>query len=308
MTLAFIRVRPCVFLLAAALLAVSPQIAAAQRPQPAPATAGAERQGRTAAVPPAAFAADTQDANETRERLQQLLDKYPPTLGQVLKLDPSLLERPEYMAAYPALAAFVAEHPEVAHNPAFFFANVRGANWPQPNDRRTPGYDMMANVLGGLAGLTVFAVVTATLIWLIRTIIDYRRWNRLSKVQTEVHTKLLDRFTANDDLLAYIQTAPGRKFLESAPIPLHEEARSIGAPLSRILWSVQAGVVLSLLGIGLLFVSGRVNEEVAQGVFVIGTLVIALGLGFVASAGVAYGISRRMGLLERPAASAQEHA
>jgi hypothetical protein len=307
MTLAFIRLRPCVFLLAAVLLAVSPQIVAAQRPQSAPAPA-AERQGRAVAVPPATFAADTQDANETRERLQQLLDKYPPTLGQVLKLDPSLLERPEYMAAYPALAAFVADHPEVVHNPAFFFANVRGPNWSQPNERRTPAYDLMANVLGGLAALSVFAVVTATLIWLIRTIIDYRRWNRLSKVQTEVHTKLLDRFTANDDLLAYIQTPPGRKFLESAPIPLHEEARSIGAPLSRILWSVQAGVVLSLLGLGLLFVSGRVNEEVAQGVFVIGTLVIALGLGFVASAGVAYGISRRMGLLERPAASAQEHA
>jgi hypothetical protein len=306
MTLAFIRLRPCVFLLAAILLAVFPGLAAAQR-QSAPA-APAERQGRTVAVPPATFAADTQDANETRERLQQLLDKYPPTLGQVLKLDPSLLERPEYMAAYPALAAFVAEHPEVAHNPAFFFANVRGPNWAQPNDRRTPAYDMMGNVLGALAGLTVFAVVTATLIWLIRTIIDYRRWNRLSKVQTDVHTKLLDRFTANDDLLAYIQTPPGRKFLESAPISLQEEPRSIGAPLSRILWSVQAGVVLSLLGLGLLFVSGRVNEEVAQGVFVIGTLVMALGLGFVASAGVAYGISRRMGLLERPAASAQEHA
>jgi hypothetical protein len=305
MTLAFIRVRPGVFLLAAVLLAVFPELAAAQR-QSAPA-APAERQGRTVAVPPAAFAADTQDANETRERLQQLLDKYPPTLGQVLKLDPSLLERPEYMAAYPALAAFVAEHPEVAHNPAFFFANVRGPNWPQ-NERRTPAIDLMENVLGGLAAISVFVVVTATLIWLIKTIIDYRRWNRLSKVQTEVHTKLLDRFTANDDLLAYMQTPPGRKFLESAPIPLHEEAPSIAAPLSRILWSLQAGVVLTVVGLGLLFVSGRVDPEIVQGVFVIAVLVVALGVGFIVSAAVAYGISRRLGLFERPAASAQEHA
>jgi hypothetical protein len=42
----------------------------------------------------------------------------------------------------------------------------------------------------------------------------------LSKVQTEVHTKIVDRFTANDDLLAYIQSPAGSKFLESSPIHL----------------------------------------------------------------------------------------
>ena len=47
----------------------------------------------------------------------------------------------------------------------------------------------------------------------------HRRWSRLSKIQTDVHNKLLDRFTSNEDLLAYIQTPVGRKFLESAPIP-----------------------------------------------------------------------------------------
>lgn len=306
MTLALFRVRPGM-VLAAALLAAFPQIASAQRPSAQPGSP-AERQGRQTVAVPSAITSDTQDANETRDRLQQLLEKYPPALGQVLKLDPSLLDKPDYMATYPALAAFVGEHPEVARNPAYFFANVRGPNWPQPNDRQSRGMEVLEEVLGGLAGLAVFAIVTGTLVWLIKTVIDYRRWNRLSKVQTEVHTKLLDRFTANDDLLAYMQTPPGRKFLESAPIPLHEEARSIGAPLSRILWAVQAGVVLFLLGVGLLFVTGRVSVEITQGVFVMGVLVIALGLGFIASAAVAYGISRRLGLFEQSAASQQEHA
>ncbi len=308
MTLATARDRFLTFALAGALLGGLPGTAAAQR-QTGPSSASQEQEIqrlRDRVAKQMVVGTELQDANETRDRLQQLLDKYPPTLGQVLKLDPSLLGKPDYLASYPALAAFVAEHPEVAHNPAFFFANVRGPNWPQPNDRQSRGIQIMENVLAGLAALTVFAIVTGTLVWLIKTIIDYRRWNRVSKVQTEVHTKLLDRFTANDDLLAYMQTPPGRKFLESAPIPLHEEARSIGAPLSRILWSVQAGVVLSLLGIGLLFVSGRVVEDIAQGVFVIAVLVLALGIGFIASAGVAYGISRRLGLFERP--PAQEHA
>ncbi len=78
---------------------------------------------------------------------------------------------------------------------------------------------------------------------------------------------------------------------EGAPRPL-------GAPVSRILWSVQAGVVLAVAGLGLLFVSGRVIPEVAEALWVFGVLALALGLGFVFSAFVAYFISRRMGLFE----------
>jgi hypothetical protein len=141
----------------------------------------------------------------------------------------------------------------------------------------------------------------AALGWVIRTIINYRRWNRLSKTQTDVHTKLLDRFTANDDLLAYMQTTAGKRFLESAPIPLDGEVRQIAAPLSRILWSVQAGVVLAAGAAGLLFVSGRVIEEAAQPLFAVAVVGLALGAGFVVSAIVSYAMSRSLGLLDPPA-------
>jgi hypothetical protein len=302
MTLEFVRTSPMTLVSAAVMAVVASAPLDAQRqPAPSPGRAAVERQGQTVAAPPASVPEDRQDANETRDKLQQVLEKYPPALGQVLKLDPTLLQNPDYLAPYPNLAAFVAQHPEIAHNPQYFFANVRNVFWLEPRDRQSPALEAMKDVLAGIALFSAFLVVTATLTWLIRTTIDYRRWNRISKVQTDVHTKLLDRFTANEDLLAYIQTPSGRKFLESAPIPLQEEARTIGAPFSRILWSVQAGVVLTLAGAGLLFVNGRVAEEVAQVLFVVGVLTVALGLGFVASAAVAYGISRRLGLFDRPA-------
>ena len=103
-------------------------------------------------------------------------------------------------------------------------------------------------------------------------IVTHRRWNRLSKVQYEVHNKLLDRFTSNEDLLAYVQTPAGRRFLESAPIPMQDEAPMLSAPFSRILWSVQAGIVLTIAGIGLLYVSSRFIDEPAQFFMVIGVL------------------------------------
>jgi hypothetical protein len=115
-------------------------------------------------------------------------------------------------------------------------------------------------------------------------------------VQTEVHNKLLDRFTSNEDLLAYIQTPAGRRFLESAPIPT-ESPRSIGAPLGRILWSIQAGAVLTVAGLGLQVVSARSIDEVAQPLSAVGIVVLAIGLGFGVSALLAYVLSRRLGLV-----------
>jgi hypothetical protein len=154
-----------------------------------------------------------------------------------------------------------------------------------------------------LAGTGVFAAGAAfigVLVWVIRSIIDHRRWLRLSRVQAEVHTKLLDRLTTNEDLLTYIQSPAGRRFLESAPITLESEPRTTSAPVSRIIWSLQAGLVLAALGSGFWFVQQRTSTEAAEGFFIIGVIAFALGVGFTASAVLAYAVSVRLGLVQRP--------
>src|SRR5262245_585638 len=80
-----------------------------------------------AAAQPQPRPIDEQKATETREQLRQILDQYPPSVRQVLRCDPSLLTRQEYMATYPTLAAYVAQHPEVAHNTAYFIAGACGS-------------------------------------------------------------------------------------------------------------------------------------------------------------------------------------
>ena len=88
-----------------------------------------------------------------------------------------------------------------------------------------------------------------------------------------------------------------RRFLEAAPNSLQAGARPGGAPFSPVLWSMQAGVVLAVAGLGLLLVSRTAIPEVAPGLSGMGILTVALGIGFVLSAVVAYALSRRMGLL-----------
>jgi hypothetical protein len=233
------------------------------------------------------------DAQRTLQELSNLLDRYPPALRGALAMDPSLLSNEQYLAAYPALVSFLETHPEVARNGSFY---VGGGSPHGPQDSR----EIWRQVLDGIGVFGGFGMAIGVVVWLIRTIIDYRRWSRLARVQTDAHTKLLDRFTANDDLLAYIQSPAGSKFLESSPIKLDAGPRSMGAPLGRILWSVQGGLVLMAGGIGLQAVSGRLADDSAQALHVLGVLGIALGTGFVISAIISFVISQRLGLIESP--------
>lgn len=235
------------------------------------------------------------DARQTQEDFRELLAKHPPSLGRVLKLDPSLMTNDAYLATYPALATFLKQHPEVARNPHYFldFVAVSLGEYRQPSE----GVRMWEEAMQSFTIVTVMAIILGVLYWLIKTVVEQRRWSRQTKIQTEVHTKLFDRLSSNEDLLAYIQSPAGRRFLDAAPLP-PAQPRPVGAPISRILWSVQAGIVIVAAALGMLFISGRVIEEVAQPLFAMATIGIALGIGFVVSSAVAYVLSKNMGLIE----------
>ena len=143
-----------------------------------------------------------------------------------------------------------------------------------------------------------------TVAWLVRSAIDYRRWLRAMKIQTEAHTKIVDRLASNEDLLAYMQSPAGQRFLTASSIAvpsMDQPLAPMGAPFNRILWSVQAGVVLTTAGAGLWLAKNGVLDEAAQAMQVVAILTMALGLGFVLSALASYALSRQLGLVNSPA-------
>ncbi len=279
------------------LFADSPFASGAQRPAGAPDEPATSRPAESQVV-----VTSDQDARETRTDFENVLKRLPPTVGRVMRLDPSLMRNAAYLAPYPTLAAFLQSHPGVVQNPGYYLEHIEYQFWNprQPEDARTQAIRVWEQMMQGFAILAVFSTATFALLWVIRTLIEHRRWHRTSRVQTEVHTKLLDRFSSNDELMAYMQTAPGRRFLESAPLPVEGPAPAMAAPLSRILWSLQAGVVLAVAAIGVLIISGQVIEEISQPLFALGVLVLALGIGFIASAAASFLVSRRLGLLDAP--------
>lgn len=242
------------------------------------------------------------DAQETREQLQQLLRQFPPNLGQVLRYDPSLLTRADYLAPYPQLVAYLQQHPDIARNASFYLG---GFDYYEIRRREPmpPEIEALGVLLGGMGAFLAVSAFIGVLTWLVRAVIQHRRWLRQSKVQADIHAKLMDRMTTNEELLAYIQSPAGRRFLESAPIQPEAEAPRHGAPIGPIIWSMMAGVVLSTVGIGFRLAAQSVTDQAQQAFTVVGVIILALGAGFIFSSIMAYLVSARLGLFpQRPIA------
>lgn len=156
----------------------------------------------------------------------------------------------------------------------------------------------VSGFMSDIVPFLVFVGVTLALLWILRTFLDNRRWNKMVKVQTETHAKLLDRFASSQEMLAYVQSDAGKKFLE---MPIFESQRKqvSNLPFSRILWSVQIGIIAAVLGIGFLILRGRVSPDADMGFQIFGTLVLTLGVGFIVSGGVSYLLAKHFGLLEQ---------
>src|SRR5688572_3501157 len=276
-------------LLALTLSAVArAQDAPAEAPGDAPAVGAAEdaAAAREAAVDTEpAPEVGTRSGHAVRSELGAILRQHPPELATILALDPALLSNAEFIAGYPDLARFVAEHPEVGRSRFYL------ADFPTPHDRSDFG-----DVVEMMTIFSVFLVMTLGVAWLLRTIIEQRRWSRLTRTQSEVHNKILERFGTSEALLEYMRSPAGTKFLESAPIPLRADAPVQNAPIARSLWSIQIGVVVAAGAVGMLLASGRLDRDAAEGFFTLGVIGLCIGAGFVLSAVVALVLSRRLGL------------
>jgi hypothetical protein len=246
---------------------------------------------------------DRESAAETRERLHQILKELPPSLAQVLRLDPQLASNADYLAPYPRLAAFLKQHPEVSRNPGFFLGEPRFT--PFEVNSRDQTIRALQATGAGIGVFLFFMVALAVVAYIGRGILEHRRWLHATKVQTDAHTKIVDRLGSNEELMAYVQSPAGQRFLSSTVLTVDPESRGLGmsAPIGRILGSAQIGIVVAFGGLGLWIAKNYVIDEVSQALSVVSILGTALGVGFVLSAALAYGMSRHLGLIRSTSTS-----
>jgi hypothetical protein len=300
MTLSRVKIQLATVLAATFLTSpFSTPVASAQQPQANP---PAER----GATPPAPGQAGTvpvaisQDARQTREEFEGLLRRLPPSVGRVLRTDPSLMRNQSYLATYPTLSAFLQQHPEVVNNPGYYLENITVTFWspPTPPDPTSAALNMWRNLIEAVFVFLGVIGVTLGVLWLIRTVLNHRRWLRVYRTQLELQSKMVDRFPNSEELIAYLRSSATTPAMVEPQPPVTSPKMALpGTPINRVLWSVQAGLVLSALAVGLILVSRSVLPEVGEVFYSIGVLVLATGIGFVLSAAASYILSQRLGIL-----------
>jgi hypothetical protein len=246
------------------------------------------------------------DVAALQDQLLQLL-RVSPTLAEVVARDPSLLSNADYVNHNnPELARFLQAHPEIAHNPDFYlFNNLHGEHeqpsetlerklWPATSEQSS---GITLEVIRDGIPFLVFLCILSALLWLIPVLLENRRWNRIFKLQTEVHGKLIERFASSQEVLTYMSTDAGKRFLEATPIAVGIERQTpVPSPVARVLTPLQIGVVMTLLGLGLLYLRHNLPDAAAP-LLVAGTIALMPGLGFIISAAITWVLARHLGLM-----------
>lgn len=139
----------------------------------------------------------------------------------------------------------------------------------------------------------ILSLCVCTFGWCVWVIAVNIRRSRSGKQLTDLHSRLLDRFAGNQELIAFLEGESGRRYFDA----LESDVKD---PLSRILNGIQLGVVLVLLGLSLLVVRSSQTDDFARNALLLtGVPGIALGIGFLASAAISHRLSKSWGLLDK---------
>jgi hypothetical protein len=147
---------------------------------------------------------------------------------------------------------------------------------------------MQGDQITGVLIVGTLSTLVGWIVWVVST--NVRRRQAAEKIAA-LHSKLLDQCANSNELLRYLESEQGRRFLESATVETTN-------PATRILGAVQAGCVLGLLGLaGLLLRNGLHDPDVQETMLVFGSAALAIGVGFLLSAAVSYALSKSWGIL-----------
>ena len=135
------------------------------------------------------------------------------------------------------------------------------------------------------------ALFAAWALWLL-----FRRYQIQAQARmqrTETFNRMIDKFSTSTELVDFLQTETGRKFLED-PVASHVH------PMTNVRRSIQGGAILFVLG-GAMFVNAlRLRGETdinfvreAMGMNYWGTIFVACGVGLLVAAGLSHALAKR---------------
>ena len=111
--------------------------------------------------------------------------------------------------------------------------------------------------------------------------------------RAEVYNRMIDKFGSAKEFTDFLQTAEGRSFIEE----LGRDRGPVSGPYDKILWSIKAGVLSTLVGLTLVVLSMTMFDTTEEGMMIPGAILTALGAGFIISAVISQRLSASWGIL-----------
>lgn len=142
--------------------------------------------------------------------------------------------------------------------------------------------DELAPVLGVATFFGVFG-------WIIKLFLTHRRQMKLANLNSELNKQLLDKFDSTEELRHFLESDSGRNFIDTVPVERH-------SPHARIMGALQTGLIMTTAGIACLYLRHNIPDGQESFVF-LGAMGLALGIGFLLSAGASWFLSRKWGLI-----------
>lgn len=153
-----------------------------------------------------------------------------------------------------------------------------------------------------IAILVLMISLMVTVIKIIYALLDHLRRGRTERVQAEMYNKTLDKLSAGQEVLAYLQSDTGSKVFRT----VEEEPAQPAQPYNRIMNAFQSGAALTVLGGGLLLLKIFMTEpSAAEALLVIGSVSVFAGLALLASGASAWILARKFGLIQGDAGKDQ---
>jgi hypothetical protein len=144
----------------------------------------------------------------------------------------------------------------------------------------------------GLWNVLEDAIVGATIGFIVWVIFTTLRRFLIAKTKARLQEKVLERITSSDAIATLAANDSGRHFLESITVEESQPA----SPSTRILFGLQAGLVLFFFGVAILSLHRHIYDPNGATI-ILGTGAIGLGLGFLTASAASLFVSRKLGLI-----------
>jgi len=153
-------------------------------------------------------------------------------------------------------------------------------------------HEVVDGISASIIGVTIVICLMRTVIFIVKTL----KQRASQKSKYEIYSRMIDKFGAAPEFIAFMQTEEGRAILEENLTPT-----DVATPLNKILVSIQIGVILTLLGSGLLALGNIFGSSRGGDLYIVlnigGTASLMVGVGFLISSAISYKLCKTWGIL-----------